>query len=101
MHEFLDLCDGLDSCITDTLTLFISGTTPSSVSLLLNQLALSCRMLNVLLSLICSVGGAGVGGGYSWDGVDEQVSQVQSQFDTVLHLRTVQPLRRNPMQKTS
>ena len=37
-------------------------------------------MLNVLLSLICSVGRAGdrVGGGDCWDGGAEQVSHVQS-----------------------
>ena len=54
-----------DSCITATLTLFLSSTTSISVSLFLIPLALSCRSLNVLSSLICSVGGAGdrVGGG--------------------------------------
>ena len=38
----------------------------------------SCRTLNVLSSLICSVGGAGdrVGGGDCWDDQVEQVSQV-------------------------
>ena len=34
----------------------------------------------MLSSVICSVGGAGVGGGNCWDGVAEQVSQVQSPF---------------------
>ena len=40
-------------------TLFLSSTTPSSVSLFQIPLALNCRTLNVLSSLICSVGGAG------------------------------------------
>ena len=72
-----------DSCITATLTLFLSNTTPSSVSLLPIPLALNCRTLNVLSSLICSADGAGVEGG---GGVDclvfeaEQGSQVQSLF---------------------
>ena len=71
-----------DSCITATLTLFLSSTTPSYVSLFPIPIALSCRTLNVLSSLICSAGGAGdrVGGGDCWDGGAEQVSQVQSLF---------------------
>ena len=50
------------------LTLFLSSTTSSSVSLFPIPLALSCRTLNVLSSLICLVGGAGdlVGGGDCW-----------------------------------
>ena len=40
--------DDFDSCITATLTLFLSSTTPSSVSLFPIPLALSCRTLNVL-----------------------------------------------------
>ena len=78
MQGFLDLGDNLDSCITATLTLFLSSTTPSSVSLFPILLALSCRTLNVLLSLICSVGGAGdrVGGDDCWDDGAEQVSQL-------------------------
>ena len=69
MQGFLDLGDSFDSCITATLTLFLSSSTPSSVRLFPIPLALSCRTLNVLSSLICSVGGAedrggvGVGGG--------------------------------------
>ena len=68
MQGFLDLGD-FDSCITATLTLFVFSTTPSSVSLFPIPLALSCMSLNVLSSLVCSVGGAGdkvsvgVGGG--------------------------------------
>ena len=84
MQEFLDLGDSFDSCITATLTLFLSSTTPCSVSLFPIPLVLSCRTLNVLSSLmICSVGGArarggeGVGGGDYWDDGTEQVSQVQ------------------------
>ena len=78
----LDLEGNFDSCITATLTLFLSNTTPSSVSLFPIPLALSCRMLNVLSSLICLVGGAGylVGGGDCWDCGAEQASQVQSFF---------------------
>ena len=66
---FLDLGDNVDSCITATLTLFLSNTTSSFVSLFPIPLALSCRTLNVLSSLICLVGGAGdlVGGGHCWD----------------------------------
>ena len=55
----LHLDESFDSCITATLTLFLSNTTPSSVSLLLIPLALNCRTLNVLSSL-CSADGAGV-----------------------------------------
>ena len=72
MQFFLDLGDNFDSCITATLTLILSSTTPSSVSLFPIPLALSYRTLNVLLSLICSVGGAGhrVSGGDCWDRVE-------------------------------
>ena len=62
-------------CITITLTLFLSHTTPSSISLLPIQLA-----LNVLSSLICLVYGAVVGGGAGGDccvGEAEQGWQVQ------------------------
>ena len=75
-----------ESCITATLTLFLSNTIPSSVSLLPIPLALNCRTLNVLSSLICSADGAGVGGSEGGGGVDclvfeaEQGSQVQSLF---------------------
>ena len=61
MQGLLDLGDNFDSCITATLTLFLSNTTSSSVSLFPIPLALSCRMLNVLSLLICLVGGAGAG----------------------------------------
>ena len=83
MQGFLDFDVSFDSCITATLTLFLSNTT-SSVSLLPIPLSLNCRTLNVLSSLICSVDGAGVGGGGG--GIDclvfeaEQGSQVQSLF---------------------
>ena len=79
MQGFLDLGDSFDSCSTVTLTLFLSSTTPSSVSLFQIPLALSCRTLNVLSSMICSVGragdrgGVGVGGGDCWDDGAEQV----------------------------
>ena len=82
MQGFLDLGDNFDSSITATLTLFLSSTTPSSVSLFPIPFALSCRTLNVQSALICSVGGAGdrVGGGDCWDDGAEQVSQVKSLF---------------------
>ena len=48
MQGFLDFDESFDSCITATLTLFLSNTTPSSVSLLPIPLALNCRTLNVL-----------------------------------------------------
>ena len=71
-------------CITATLTLFLSNTTPSSVNLFQIPLALNCRTLNVLSSLICSADGAGVGegGGFvgCWVFEAEQGSQVQSLF---------------------
>ena len=51
--------ESIDSCITATLNLFLYNTTPSSVSLLPIPLALNCRTLNVLSSLICSADGAG------------------------------------------
>ena len=63
MKGFLDFGESFDSCITTTLTLFFSNTNPTSVSLLLIPLALNCRTLNVLSSLICSADGAGVGDG--------------------------------------
>ena len=84
MHGFLDFDDRFDSRITATFTLFLSNTSPSYVSLLSIPLALNCRTLNVLSSLICSADGAGVGGGECDGGVDcwvfeaEQGSQVQS-----------------------
>ena len=59
MQGFLDFDESFDSCITATLTLFLSNTTPSYVSLLPIPLALNCRTLNVLSSLICSAGRKG------------------------------------------
>ena len=52
-----------DSCITATLTLLFSITTPSSISLLPIPFVLSCRTLNVLSSLFLSLDGAGGGEG--------------------------------------
>ena len=80
-----------DSCITATLTMFLSNTTPSPVSLLPIPLALNCRTSNLLSSLICSADGEGIGGeegrGEEGRGGDdcwgfdaEQGSQVQSLF---------------------
>ena len=70
MQGFLDVDKSFDSCITATLTLFLPNTNHSSVSLLPIPLALNCRTLNVLSSLICSADGAGVGdgegGGVDW-----------------------------------
>ena len=70
MQGFLDFKDRFDSCITATLTLFLSSTTPSSVCLLPIPLALSCRTLNVLSSQSCLEDGAGAGGGEGGDGSD-------------------------------
>ena len=61
MHGFLDFEESFDSCITATLTLFLSNTTPSYVSLLPIPLALNCITLNVLSPLIYSADGARVG----------------------------------------
>ena len=86
MEGFLDFYENFDSCINATLTLFLSNITPSSVSLLLIPLALNCRSLNVLSSLICSAAGSGFGDGEGCGGVvcwvleAEQGSQVQSLF---------------------
>ena len=66
-----------DSCITATLILMFSITTPSSVSLLPIPLALSCRTLNVLSSLILSVAGVGVDGGEGVGGGIEQGPHAQ------------------------
>ena len=81
---FLDFDESLDSCITATLTLFLSNTTPSAVSLYPIPSALNCRTLNVLSSLICLADGAGVGDGEGSGGVGvfeaEQGSQVKSLF---------------------
>ena len=68
MYGLLDFDDSFefDSCIhvtATTLTLFLSSTTHSSVSLMPNPLALTCRTLNVLSSLISSTG---VRGGNRW-----------------------------------
>ena len=67
MQGFLDFDESFDSA---TLTLFLSNTTPSSVSLLPIPLALNCRTLNVVSSLICSADGAGVGDGEGGGGGD-------------------------------
>ena len=84
MQGFLDFDDSFDSCITATLTLFLSNTTPSSVSLLPIPLALNCRTLNELSSLICAADRAGVGEGSGvvdcWVFEAEHGSQVQSLF---------------------
>ena len=86
MCGFLDFDESIDSFITATLTLFPSNTTPSSVSLLPIPLALNCRTLNVLSSLICSADGAGIGDGEGggevgcWVFEAEQGSQVPSLF---------------------
>ena len=86
MQGFLDFDESFHSCITATLTLFLSNATPSYVSLFPIPLALNCRTLNVLSSLICSADGAGFGDGEGCGGVDcwvfeaEQGSQVQSLF---------------------
>ena len=79
MQVFLDFDESF--AITAILTLFLSIPTPRSVSLLPIPLALSCRTLNVLSSLICSADGAGVGGGENgdcWVVEFEDGSQVQS-----------------------
>ena len=70
VQGFLDFDESFDSCITATLTLLIYNTSPSSVSLLPIPLALNCRTLNVLSSLICSADRAGVGDGEGGGGVD-------------------------------
>ena len=84
MQGFLDIYESFDSCITATLTLFLSNTTSSSVSLFPIPLALNCRTLNVLSSLICSADGVGDGEGGGvvdcWVFEAEQGSQVQSLF---------------------
>ena len=86
MQGFLDLDESFDSVITATLTLFLSNTTPSYVSLFPIPLALNCRTLNVLSSLICSEDIAGVRAGEGGSGVNcwvfeaVQGSQVQSLF---------------------
>ena len=69
MQGFLDFDESSDSCITATLTLYLSNTTPSHVSLFPIPLALNCRTLNVLASLISSADGAGVGDGEGGGGV--------------------------------
>ena len=66
----MDFDESFDSYITATLTVFLSSTTPSSLSLLPLSLEFSCRTLDVLSSLICSADGAGVGGGECGDGGD-------------------------------
>ena len=86
MPGFLDFYEIFGSCITPTLTLFLSNTAPSSVCLFPIPVALNCRTLNVLSSLIYSADGTGVGDGERGGGVDcwvfeaEQGSQVQSLF---------------------
>ena len=69
MQGFLDFDERFDFCITAILTLFLSNTTSSSVSLFPIPLALNCRTLNVLSSLMCSADGAGVGDGEGGGGV--------------------------------
>ena len=66
--------------------MFFSNTTPSSVRLFPIPLALNCKTLNVLSSLICSADGPGVVDGEGGVVVDcwvfeaEQGLQVQSLF---------------------
>ena len=48
MQGFLDFDESFGTCITATLTLFLSNNTPSSGSLFPIPLALNCRTLNVL-----------------------------------------------------
>ena len=78
MQGFLDFGVSFDSCITAILTLLFSITTPGSVSLLPIPFALSCRTLNVLLSLFFYVGGVEVGGGEGVGGGVEQGPHAQS-----------------------
>ena len=94
MQGFLDFDESFDSCITTMVTMFLSSTTPSSVSLLSIPLALSCRTLKELSSLICSAYGTGVGGGEGGDGVingslrPSRGPRANLYFShTVLHLR--------------
>ena len=70
MQGYSDFGESFDSCITATLTLFLSNTTPSFVSLLPIPLTLNCRTLNVLSSLICSADRTGVGDGKGGGGAD-------------------------------
>ena len=77
MQGFLDFDESFDSCINATLTLFLSSTTPNSVSLLPIPLALTCRTLNVLSSLIFLADGTGVGGGEDNGGVDCWISEAE------------------------
>ena len=57
-----DLNESFDSCFIATLTVSLSGTIPSCISLLPIILALNCRTVIVLSSLICSIAWAGDGG---------------------------------------
>ena len=74
----MDFGVSFDSCITVTLSLLFSITTPSSVSLLPIPFELSCRTLNVLSSLFLSESGVGVGGGEGVGGGVEQGPHAQS-----------------------
>ena len=74
MRGFLDFDVSFDSCITATLTLLFSITTPSSIGLLPIPLPWSCRTLNVLSSL----DGVEVGGGEGICGDVEHESQAHS-----------------------
>ena len=78
MQGFLDFGVSFDSCITATLTLLFSITTPSSVSLLPILFALSCRTLKVLSSLFLMYGWSRVGGGEGVGGGVEQGPHAQS-----------------------
>ena len=81
--------ESFDSCITTTLTLFLSSTTGSYVSLLPIPLALSCRTLNVLSSLICSADGAELERGVIAGSLKPSRGRRSNLYisDTVLHLR--------------
>ena len=70
MQGILDFDENFYSCITATLTLFLSSTTPSSISFLPIPLALSCR----------TCGGEGGSGVDCWVFEAEQWSQVKSLF---------------------
>ena len=80
----MDFDESFGSYINATLTLFLSNTTPSSVSLLPIPLALNCRTLNMLTSLICSTYGAGVGAGEGVGGVDCWVFEAEQELQVKL-----------------
>ena len=92
MQGFLDFGVSLDSCITTTLTLLFSITTPSSVSLLPIPLALSCRTCCHHYFDLGVAGGETVGGGVEqWSHAQSLLLRYWDAFKSPKHFACTHP----------